>query len=167
MDTAIKTEIATTFDELVRVFSSFDDTQVNTVPFAGSWTPGQVAEHILKSAQGLPKLMTAETEPTSRAIDEKVPEIRDLFQNMELKMEAPEFNRPSAGPHDQKVLLNAFAHLKTELENAAGTLDLSLTCKRFSMPGFGFLTRLEWLTFVCTHTQRHTNQLKNIQQVLK
>lgn len=163
---SIQTEIRNTFDALIRSFSAFDTEQVNTVPFAGSWTAGQVAEHILKSGKGLPKLFQAETEPCTRAIDANTPGIRSMFLNMELKMKAPDFNQPSAGPHNQKALSDAFLRLKAELENAADTFDLSLICKGFQMPGFGFLTRLEWLAFVCAHTQRHTMQLQNIYKAL-
>lgn len=165
-DTSINTEITRTFDTLIRTFSAFDAEQINTVPFAGSWTAGQVAEHILKSGQGFPEFLQAETETGARPLDEKIPGIRSLFLNMELKMQSPDFNRPSVGPHNQKELSDAFRRIKAELEQAAGTLDLSLTCKSFAMPGFGYLTRLEWLAFVCTHTQRHTIQLKNIYNVL-
>lgn len=167
MDTTIKTEISHTFDELIRTFSAFTPEQVNSVPFAGSWTPGQVAEHILKSSKGLPKMLLAETEPGTRPADEKIPAIRNLFLDMSLKMKSPEFNQPSAGPHDKQVLLDSFLTVKNRLEEASSMLDLSAVCKQFEMPGFGFLTRLEWLAFVSAHTQRHTHQLKNIFQILR
>lgn len=161
-----KTEITETFDELLRVFSRFGESEINRVPSEGSWTAGQVAEHILKSGRGLPKLFAGKTEPASRPVDEKIPDIRAMFLNMELKMQAPEFNRPSAGPHDKNRLSEAIQKLKTELEQCAGTDAPDLLYTDFAMPVFGHLSRREWLAFVAAHTQRHTLQMQNIEKRL-
>ena len=32
--------------ELLQLFSSFNQEQINVVPFEGSWTAGQLAEHL-------------------------------------------------------------------------------------------------------------------------
>ncbi len=39
-------------DELIQIVSSLDDEQLNQVPFTGSWTAGQVVEHVIRAASG-------------------------------------------------------------------------------------------------------------------
>jgi hypothetical protein len=39
-------------------------------------------------------------------------------------------------------------------------------CMEFDFPGFGHLTRYEWLKFIVFHTQRHIHQLKQIKNAL-
>ncbi len=45
----IHKEIDETFAELQRLISSFDQEQINIVPFEGSWTAGQLAQHVIIS----------------------------------------------------------------------------------------------------------------------
>ncbi len=39
---------------LLETIADFSQEQYNKVPFAGSWTAGQVSEHLLKSIGGMP-----------------------------------------------------------------------------------------------------------------
>ena len=39
-------EIEQSVDNFIDTLSKFNDEQVNTIPFAGSWTAGQVADHL-------------------------------------------------------------------------------------------------------------------------
>ncbi len=48
----LQSDINKTFTELKEVISSFNEDQINLIPFEGSWTPGQVAEHIILSVSG-------------------------------------------------------------------------------------------------------------------
>ena len=46
-------EIQQSADEFIATLSRFSNEQLNTVPFAGSWTAGQVADHIRKATDGV------------------------------------------------------------------------------------------------------------------
>ncbi len=167
MNTALTTAINQTMQEMVQVFSSFTQQQIDTIPFAGSWTAGQTGEHIIKSIGNLPQFLNSNTAATNnRPFDENVATLQHIFLDFSTKMQSPEFIRPSATHHDKAEMLESFSNLKTQMITTAETLDLTLTCKSFEMPGLGFLTRMEWLNFFVVHTQRHTHQLKNIYKVL-
>ncbi|NIJ53891.1 DinB family protein [Dyadobacter arcticus] len=159
-------EIVKMLDETTAGFShtlaQFEPEQVNTVPFEGSWTAGQVVEHILKSETGLPDVLMGKTADTKRAADEKVPMIEGIFLDFSTKLQSPDFIIPSDGPHDQKTLLQAFQKERHEVTKLAATEDLTLTCTSFPLPQMGELTRLEWLIFIISHSKRHTHQLQNI-----
>jgi len=167
MKTTLVTEISQTMDELIQVFSSFHQQQIDTIPFEKSWTAGQVAEHIIKSISNLPEFFDKDIVPTTgRSFDANVGTIRNIFLDFTTKMQSPPFILPQASHHHKEAILQSFDTLKMQMINAASTLNLTMTCKSFELPGIGFLTRLEWLNFFIVHTQRHTNQLKNIYAVL-
>jgi hypothetical protein len=162
----LKTETKITFEKLNQVFSSFKEEQINIIPYEGSWTAGQVGEHIVKSISNLPKFFNHTIEVTTRPADEHCKFIIDLFLDFNSKMNAPEFILPLEKYHDKGKLLESFKLLEQQMLDAIETLDLTMTCKSFEFPGVGYLTRLEWLTFFIVHTKRHTHQLNTIYGVL-
>lgn len=160
----ILTALQTTKADLNVVISSISDDNFNVVPFKDSWTAAQVAEHILKATGN--GVIYGNTKPTERDPDEKKTETAKLFLNMDIKMKAPDFILPSDKKHTKPALLSTLNNNFSKLIDAAKTLDLSLTCTDFVIPGFGEFTRSEFIWFFIFHTQRHIYQLKNIAKVL-
>lgn len=149
------------FDELQRMLASLDEEQINTVPFAGSWTPAQLGDH-LSRAYNVSELLKSNTEPTTRRIDQKEQLIKDVFLNEKEKYKSPEFIEPSNVKINRGKLLH---DLKTKTENILQFIpenDLGLTCKFTELPFFGYMTRLEWMYMLQYHTHRHNRQLKNM-----
>jgi hypothetical protein len=166
MDADLKNEINTTFNELIKIFTSFEDNSINVVPFEGSWTAGQVGDHIRIFLSGIPYLLNEQVEPSSRPFDANTADLRELFSNYTIKMNAPDFTLPSDPPHDKQKLLKTFDNARSQMLEAVNTLDLSMLCKSFEMPQTGYLTRFEWLHFFVVHVQRHIHQLTNIHKAL-
>lgn len=166
MEKAIWEELATTKDTLLQAIDSFTPEQFNMVPFEGSWTAGQTAEHILRFASGGINVLNEDGQVTERNPEAQIAPLRDLFLNFNIKMTAPEFVRPSEGAHDKDALRRALEQVFTKMVFLAEKSDLNLTYNGFEMPQFGMLTRLEWLSFILFHAQRHIHQLQNIQQHL-
>lgn len=151
-------------DELIHTISSFSEEQINISPFEGSWTAGQVADHLLKANTGVLKVLYGKTGKNERPADEKAPEIKKLFLDFSLKFKSAEQIIPSNLPDERDILLNALKINMAALYEAANNLDLSEVCLDVEVRGFGGLTRLEWLYLVCYHTERHIYQLENIFQ---
>src|SRR5690606_23068765 len=128
--------------------------QVNVVPFEGSWTAGQVAEHVLKSS-GVAEILYGNVEPADRAPDQHVAPLREQFLNFGIKMQSPEFILPSDGDHDKAQLAADLENVWKKTAAAAATLDLSMMCLDFALPTIGTMTRYEWISFLVVHTQRH------------
>ncbi|HEV7781940.1 MAG TPA: DinB family protein [Chitinophagaceae bacterium] len=166
MKTGLGKNINDTFNELDNILFSFSEEQLNETPFEGSWTGGQVTEHIIKSLGGISRLMNGPVEDAGRDPGEKIKALEDLFLNFNIKMRSPDFILPEAIHHKKNDLLKVLADLKKEMLDAS-KLDLSLLCTGAEFPTFGHLTRMEWLHFFLVHTQRHTQQLKNIFHTLK
>ncbi|WP_345950375.1 DinB family protein [Mucilaginibacter sp. PAMB04274] len=63
-------EYEETTQQLLRLLSKFTPAQFNQVPFEGSWTAGQLAEHVLKSQSSIGELFGGSARPANRKPDE-------------------------------------------------------------------------------------------------
>lgn len=164
MATELNTEIKETQTALLRTLNAFSEEQLNKVPFEGSWTAGQVGEHLIKAVSA--GLLYGNTTETERPPDVMVKPLRDQFLDFSTKMQAPDFIIPSDGPHEKQRLTGKLEKIWEKIAEAGSTLDLTKTCLDFELPGAGHLTRLEWLNFMIVHTKRHTHQLNNIYKAI-
>lgn len=162
MKTALQRDIVETFKKLNETLSSFSDEEINTVPFKGSWTPGQVVQHIILGNSGYPELFAVNTKPTIRKYDEHVKELEGIFLNFNTKMDAPDFLKPEAKNYNKIALTLSLLKIESDLLNASENYDLTLTCLDFQVPGFENFTIYEWINFALVHSQRHTHQLQKI-----
>lgn len=153
-------ELEETKNELAAVASSIKDDAVDTIPFEGSWTAGQLLEHIDKSVS--PGILNGNVKQADRAADEKVQMVKTIFLDFTKKFEAPGFIIPVETSHDKQALISKLSHKFDKLIAAAGTMNLAEECIDFEVPGMGAFTRMEWISFYMIHTQRHIHQLKNI-----
>lgn len=153
-------DVTSTGDRLQQLLNSFNEEQLNTVPFEGSWTAAQVASHICKA--GDCGVLYDTTVPSDRQPDEKVPAVKSVFLDFDTKMTSPEFIRPDEGYLPKASVLKDIAAIWEKLTTAAGTVNLTEECTSFEVPGFGAFTRLEWIQFINIHTQRHIHQLQRI-----
>lgn len=161
--TALLQEIRHTFERLYSALRAFNEDTIDRIPFPGSWTAGQVAEHLIKGLSGIGR-MGAKTTKTDRPADQKIPEIKKVFLDYSMKMTSPEFILPTADTHDLHEQLAAFKHIEEQHLGMAEDADLSLESLVFELPGFGAFTLYEWISFNLIHAQRHTRQLHKISQ---
>ncbi len=166
MNDALITELQSTAHNLLATLNSFPAEKFNVVPFEGSWTAGQTAQHTLLAVGDLSKLMRVNTKITERDPEANVKMLRDMFLNFDLKLKAPEAINPPVMDYDKAQLASALEAALTQIKQIAETEDLDVTCMDFEFPTVGELTRAEWINFASVHTIRHTHQLKNIQSKL-
>ena len=155
-----------TTTELLTLIAQFDDTRFNEVPFEGSWTAAQVADHIRKSVKGIPSVLTGISSQPNRLPDEKFELIRKVFLDFEARYKAPEFIIPADTHHQVQEMHTRLNKAFTTLISTAETIDLSMMYADFEVPRMGRFTGLEWIEFVHCHTTRHIHQLRNIQKAL-
>lgn len=150
-----------TFAELLQRISMFKEDQINQVPYADSWTPGQLAQHVIMSASGFVQMIGGPVKDTDRAPDAQVALIKGIFMDFGTKMKSPDFIVPPESVYHQKDLLEALSKIKGGLA-ATKDLDFTKTCTSFEIPGFDPLTRWEALSFLLYHTKRHVHQAEKI-----
>lgn len=152
---------------LLEALNRFSAAQFNLIPFEGSWTPGQVAEHLSMSEEGIPSVLLGSTRETKRAINENEAVLATIFLDFTTKLEAPEFIIPSNDIKEKGDMLVKLLDNRKKIRQLIEQLDLSMTCTDFPFPEIGELTRFEWIRFMIFHSKRHTNQLNNIFQCMK
>lgn len=152
--------------EALEIFISVDKEQTNQIPFKGSWTIGQVGEHILKASSWILKSLEGKVIATHRDAGEKAEQIEKVFLDFNNKMKSPDFIGPSDDFKNREILIESLEHKMSRIENIATINDLTSICTSAELPGFGALTRLEWITFYNCHTKRHVSQLKKIKKAL-
>jgi len=155
-----------TFTTLIKTVSSFDEERLNVIPFEGSWTAGQVVQHLILANSGFIEVMQGPVKEPERKPDQLVTRIRTDFLNFDVKMESPEFILPLPIDYSKSKQLGTLENIKSGLLHLIETVELDKVCMTFELPGYGFLTRFEAVYFVNYHTQRHTHQLRNIYQYL-
>ena len=150
---------------LLKTISTFNESQLNSIPYEGGWTAGQVADHLFKATQV--SMLYQNTALTNRPPGEKIEMIRAIFLDFTTKFISPDFILPSSDDQEKEEVLKHLRGAWINLHEAVQTLDLSNLCLEPELPVFGQLTRLEWIHFILAHTQRHIHQLNKIQQALQ
>lgn len=166
-----KKELLSSFDdtttELVNALSIFTAEELNTVPFEGSWTAGQVGEHLLKSNSGIANLLMGNTQPAERPLNEKVELIESIFLDFTKKAKSAQVIWPSDEPKEKEKLIGSLQATMDNIRQIADSKDLSLICMDFPFPGSGEFSRWEWVTFVICHSKKHIYQIKNIYKIIE
>jgi dihydrofolate reductase len=153
------TSLDDTVSELLLLVSSFDEKQINTIPFKDSWTAAQVAEHITKSNIGIAQSLQREGEIIPRNADGRVEELKKLFLDFATKLQSPKFILPTQDIYAKETVLADLKKSIGQLKDVSSRVNLSEAIKH---PALGEITKLEMLHFVVYHTQRHIHQLKKI-----
>ncbi len=158
-----KNEIIADIEQTINwITKLIDPTIYNQVPFEGSWTAGQVVEHILMVGNGFTQLLNGPNEATTRPVDEHVSRIKTMFLDFNSKSTASPNVTPQPGVYDVQDHLTRLEKLKTGITAAINSLDLNRTCMGFDIRTFGHLTGLEAAYFFLFHTKKHVHQLQNI-----
>jgi len=146
-----------TFDKTIRLVSGLTEDQINQKPEDQGWTIGQIVEHILICSSGIPD---RQTEEITRAFDDKVPAIKQIFLDFNSKYKANISLLPRHNLYKKDDILIKLKDCKTNLIVDLKDKDLMLLCKDMEFPQMGFFTRFEWLSFIAVHIQRHTHQIE-------
>lgn len=150
--------------QLQELMSSLDANNINTVPYQGSWTAGQLFRHVERSISGMAKAMETPAKPAERDPGEKIAFLKAAFLDFSTKMKSPDFIIPEPGPYNQASAKEALDLAFRDLRYSADKAGMNDIVE--GLP-FGDVTKLEMLHFVLYHTQRHLNQMQQITAALK
>lgn len=159
---ALKRDLEQILTELEQKIGSLDEDQLNAVPFEGSWTPAQLARHLIKSNGGLLHMLNGPVQDTKGDKEDLTEMIKMHMLDFSNRMTAPEPIGPPKRDYQKEKLLQSLEEIRKGILQSVDTLDLSKTCTLYAMPVMGYLTRWEALHFILYHTQRHMHQLKNM-----
>lgn len=153
-----------TTSEFLQLVSSFNEKEINTIPFKNSWTAAQVADHVTRSNLSIIHSLQVAGNAAERTPDERADELKELFLDFSKKLQAPEFILPTRDIYEKQLLLINLKDSIEEVKQLGNKVNLAETLNH---PAFGDITKLEILHFVVYHTQRHIHQLRKIYRALK
>ena len=154
-----------TFSELEKAVLHFNETTFNQKPAGSNWSPAMVAQHLILAGTDIDKVLLGNTKATDGEADGKVEDIRNILLNLDHKMTSPAFIEPADQSYSVEAQQEKLNNIGMSIVNIVPDLDLTLTCTDFEMPFLGYLTRLELISFVMFHTQRHTHQLREMSYI--
>jgi len=167
MSKEIINQLEAALGETLQLLSSFNEKEMNTIPFEGSWTAAQVCQHLYKSEDGMDQLLYAPTEQTDRNPEEKAVWLKEIFLNFDTKMKSPDFILPEDKHYDKADLEEPLKATKDKMVEAAHNVNLAEIAPLPDGHPLKGNTKLEMLHFITYHTMRHNHQLKNIREKLQ
>ncbi|MBC7417027.1 MAG: DinB family protein [Pedobacter sp.] len=148
--------------DFIHQLCQFSEQELNRVPNEGSWTAGQVTEHVIKSNEGiLNKLLYGDVSQITRPYDVQVVLLKNIFRS-EDKMKTASVLEPSQPPHELNDLLKSLRQQRDQQLEIINQKDLEeLNIGLQFPPAPNGLTTYEWLIFMIEHTQRHCKQIES------
>src|SRR5688572_4358928 len=120
--------LTTAFDEFIAAFSSFDENSINRKPFPDSWTPAQVATHIILATDGVPDTTS---KPLDREVDLYLPAIRPWWEDLSQKFKSPEPLQPDDNPRSKSDVLSELERVREKDLKIVSQQDLTTICLDF------------------------------------
>ena len=161
-NTTLSENLKSTFSGLEKAIQRFSEESFNEKPLGSNWSPAMVTQHLVLAGMGIDQVLLGNTKPTESNADSKVAQLKAIFLDFGSKFTSPEFIEPADQKYQLKEQLQKLNDIEKPIISILPELDLSLTCTDFEMPFLGYLTRLELISFVNFHTQRHTHQLNEM-----
>lgn len=153
--------------ETLQLLSSFNEKEMNTVPFEGSWTAAQVCQHLFKSENGMDELLYAPAQPVDRNPEERADWLKEMFLNFDIKMKSPDFILPEDKHYEKAELAGPLEEVKDKMVEAAQNVNLTEVAPLPDGHPLIGSTKLEMVHFITYHTIRHNHQLKKIRERLE
>ncbi len=162
----IVTEIETALNEstakLFREIGRFTPHSFNLSPGPG-WSAGQVTEHILLTDIAVFRVLQGELSFAGRKSDEKLPLIQAALVDRSRKLEATSAATPSDLLKDPFSLQEKIMRERNSIIQFLNTIEEDSLCVSRPHRFLGDLTITEWVWFLVYHTDRHIEQIKQIQ----
>jgi hypothetical protein len=148
-----------TTGDLTTLLDLFSEKAINAVPFEGSWTAAQVADHITRSNTSIAKALHLKGTAINRNPGERIEELKEIFLNFNNKFKSPDFIVPAQDIYERETVIGHLKQSVQRMKEISTTANLS---EMINHPAFGDITKFEVLHFVLYHTQRHIHQLEKI-----
>lgn len=166
MSQEIFIQLETALNDTLNLLSTFNEKEMNTVPYQDSWTAAQVCRHLFKAEEGMDQLFYAPGKLAERQPDQRAGQFKEIFLNFDTKMKSPDFILPETKEYKKEELTEPLKEANKKLLEAARNVNLS---EEASLPDEHPLqgsTKLELIYFITYHTMRHNHQLRKIREAI-
>lgn len=156
-------------DRLNELLAELPDEKANTLVDGEKWTVAQIVEHLSMVEEGMSKICAkllskakSDNAMASGSINLSSNFFKKSAEIAAIKVEAPEFVRPSGG----RTLPESITKMQENRQRLAEIRPLFETydgdTRKFPHPFFGDISAVEWLVLLGGHEARHINQIKGI-----
>ena len=158
----IHTDLDQNTTRLLDALSAFSAADFSRKPSPTGWSAAEIADHVLQVMMFGNKALKGNALPTERPFDEKIKVIIGAMSNMNANYQSPEMAMPRKGDIDQAEITEILKGQRFVMKESLDGSDLSYFCSDFKHPGFGGLTKFEWIYFDIHHVARHISQMKRL-----
>jgi hypothetical protein len=158
----IQTELEQNTQQLVDALLKFNADNFNRKPLPTSWSAAEVADHVLSVTRFSNKALLGSSQKSERPYDEKLKVIKWAMGDTNAKYKSPEMALPKNGLIDQTDAIGQLRMERKSMSDCLKGIDLSQFSSDFKHPGFGGLTKFEWIHFDMLHVKRHIVQIENV-----
>ncbi len=147
---------------------SFTEEQYNTPRGDGGWSAGQIVAHLIRLEELILEVIKGQTRSGDRNYDEQVNAIKEIYQNYDRKLTAPEPLQPDHTilHWDKKQQLMKLGDIRGNIKAILEAKPANEVCTGYSHHLFGELTRYEWGYFIIYHCERHLHQIDGLDKEL-
>lgn len=151
---------------LINEITQFSYDDFNKKPDPDKWSAAQVCLHLALAERSFTKAIVYGLKKTES--NKVEPQNIDYMLDRKKKREAPEFVVPSSEPTDVHQVLELLNASRNDLLAVLSAVTDRSILKEKSVKHalFGELPLDQWLEMVYLHDQRHTEQIREIKQLL-
>jgi hypothetical protein len=138
-------------------------------PAEDRWSIAEVAEHVALAEDFLRDIVENEVLTTPSAPERhgevagKEEQIVTFMADRSQKVQAPDQLQPTGRWETPEEILGAFRTSRQQTLDLAGDADgPNLRDHVYDHPGFGTSDAYQWLLFLSSHTERHTEQIEEV-----
>ncbi len=152
---------------LIKKIESLTDDQWRYKPNPETWSPAEIAEHILKAEAVVLKrvegIVEKEYKPDQMlGSKEKAEEMIEFIVSRREKFKAPEPVSPSGSFESPEAFIEAFTQRRKETYEYVKSVKRPLKAYYENFGPIGEVNGYHWLLFISAHTERHVKQLDEV-----
>jgi DinB superfamily len=157
--------------ELFNSFNNLDQTSLELKPGENVWSILEILEHVFLIDKAVLKALTApapieETDKTPNELfgEQKIHKL--LVERRNFKVPAPDFSNPSGRfttIEDAKQNINSIIDRIVNHINSNTITEETHTIKHLVL---GEMTKIDWVHFLISHTNRHILQIEEVKGIL-
>ncbi len=129
-----------------------------------SWNILGIIEHLYLTDKVIYTIISrpSETINSSTEIVGKEALQKIMLEQRSKKITSPDFLKPKGEIKDLTILIDMLVNQRDAWKNSLSTSEISIDNRVHKHPLLGEMTISDWLNFAIHHTQRHTEQIKDI-----
>ncbi len=162
-------DLNTTITTWIEALNAYTYAQLCTQLAAGSWSLGQVAMHLIADTNFYLEQVRICLTTNDHALEEASAAAKTMFRQdafPDEKIVGAPGHAYMSQPDSIEQLLQAFGHIKQEMQALQVLIDQSTFQGKTRHPGLGYFSAADWLQFADMHFRHHIRQQNRIAQFL-